>query len=350
MLKNHFQKLKGFDESRRETQPLNELEAIRKAAPRVRDDFMATGMPSAVRQFSCSVSPYPTVYGFHTAYQGLSPYLWFNNRATVIQFKEDGKTKTLLFNPIFPDLSAQAPFYTNLRGRVPQFMESLLAKINPPVVDQLATLGLSIDNIDYVSYDHLHVQDLRPLMGSAGRPGLFKNAKFIFPKAEWECTTALHPSVQEWYVPRGLEGVDTKNLILYEGDILLGAGVAFIATPGHTLGNHSLYLNTPEGTMTFSENGVGVDAYSPENSRIDSVRNAARDRGWEVVLNANTIDYRLLQYNSMIKEKLLSGPSKNPDFVNHHPTSEFTKWSFMPTIAPSYEHADLNFGELERQR
>lgn len=355
MVKNPFRQITGFDESRRESLPLNELEKIRLAAPRVREEFMKTGMPLAVRQFSCSVTPYPTIYGFHTAYEGLYPYLWFNNRATIVQFEEGGKVKNLLFNPIFPDLSKQAPFYVNLQKRVPQFMQGLLAKLHAPVADQLKEFGLTTDDIDYVSYDHLHVQDLRPLMGVRDNKGawlispLFKNAKFIFPKAEWDCTIALHPSVSEWYVPNGLAKVSTENLVLYEGDIQLGPGVAFIATPGHTLGNHSLYLNTSQGTMTLSENGVGVDAYSPENSKINSVREKARDRGWEVVLNANTLDYRLTQYNSMVKEKLLSGPAADPDYVNHHATSEFTTWFAAPGLRPSMEHGDIVHGKLQEK-
>lgn len=355
MIKNPFKQITGFEESRRETLPLNELEKIRLAAPKVRAEFMATGMPVAVRQFSCSVTPYPTVYGFHTAYEGLYPYLWFNNRATIVQFEEGGKLKNLLFNPIFPDLSRQAPFYVNLQKRVPQFMQGLLAKLHAPVGEQLKEFGLTTDDIDYLSYDHLHVQDLRPLMGVRDNKGgwliepMFKNAKFIFPKAEWDCTTALHPSVSEWYVPNGLAKVSTENLVLYEGDIQLGPGVAFIATPGHTLGNHSLYLNTTQGTMTLSENGVGVDAYSPENSKINSVRERARDRGWEVVLNANTLDYRLTQYNSMVKEKLLSGPAANPEFVNHHPTSEFTTWFAAPGLRPSLEHGDIVHGNFREK-
>lgn len=355
MAKHSFKTLTGFDESRREKLPLNELQKIRLAAPQVRAAFMESGMPVAVRQFSCSISPYPTIYGFHTAYDGLYPYLWFNNRATLVQFLEDGELKLLLFNPIFPDLSAQAPFYQNLRKRVPQFMEGLLAKIHKPVEEQLVELGFSVGDIDYVSYDHLHVQDMRPLMGVRDNKGgwliepKFPNAKFIYPKAEWEATINLHPSVSEWYVPNGLAKVSHENLILTEGDLLLGPGVALIQTPGHTPGNHSLYLNTDVGTMTFSENGVGADAYNPENSRINSVREKARDRGWEVVLNANTLDLRLLQYNSMVKEKMLSGPAANTEFCNHHPTSEFTTWFAAPGLKPSLEHGDVRHGNFQQK-
>ena len=75
----------------------------------------------------------------------------------------------------------------------------------------------------------------------------------------------------------------------------------------------------------------------------------ARDRGWEVVLNANTLDYRLTQYNSMVKEKLLSGPAADPDYINHHPTSEFTTWFAAPGLKPSFEHGDVKHGNLQEK-
>jgi len=49
MIKNPFKQITGFDESRRETMPLNELEKIRLAAPKVREAFIASGEPIAVR-------------------------------------------------------------------------------------------------------------------------------------------------------------------------------------------------------------------------------------------------------------------------------------------------------------
>ncbi|MCB1199172.1 MAG: hypothetical protein KDK41_00900 [Leptospiraceae bacterium] len=346
------QKLKSFTDlkkARAETQPLNALSSIKKIAPRVRDEFMASGKVLAVRQFSCSVSPYPTVYGFHTTYGGLHPYLYFNNRATLVQFLENGEVKNFLFNPIFPEYSEKAPFYVTLRANIPSFIpEAVFVKRERSIINQLADVGIRSDDIDYISYDHLHVQDLRPLMGlQNGQAALFPNAKFVFPRKEWESVVNLHPSVSEWYVPQGIAGVREENLVLYDDDLFFGPGLALILTPGHTAGNHSLYVHSDAGTMTISENGVGPDAYNPENSKINSVRQAAKDRGWEVVLNANTLDYRLDQYNSMVLEKLLSGPAKNPDFCNHHSSSEFTTWISAPGLSPSYEHGSVNCGSLK---
>lgn len=346
-----FQSMKGFEDSKKESIPLNQLQTIRKEAVLVREKFLETGMPLAVRQFPCSTSPYPTAYGFHYAYSGMAPYLFFNNRATLVQFEVDGKIKNFLFNPYFPELSAQAPFYVALRKNMPGFIPtSFVLKTYKTIQDQLASYGLTPEDIDYVSYDHLHVQDLRPLMGTDTTPALFPNAVFLFPKAEWQSVEYLHPTVSSWYVPDGIEGVAKDNLFLYEGDLLLAPGVALIHTPGHTPGNHSLYLNTPEGSFTISENGVGADAYSPEKSSIDSVRKTAAWKNWEVVMNANTLDHTFDQYNSMIKEKILSGPSpKYPEFCNHRSSSEFTAHHLSPGLKPTIELGAVNYGEITKK-
>ncbi|MCC5816527.1 MAG: hypothetical protein JJT78_17380 [Leptospira sp.] len=343
-----FKALKGFEGSKKESIPLNQLEKIRKEAPKVRDKFIESGMPIAVHQFPCSTSPYPTAYGFHYSYSGMAPYLFFNNRATLVQFEIEGKIKNLLFNPYFPELSAQAPFYVALRKTMPGFVPTrLVLKTYGTIKEQLKRYGLTPEDIDYVSYDHLHVQDLRPLMGTDSLDALFPNAVFVFPKSEWQSVEYLHPSVSSWYVPDGIDGVAKENLFLYEGDLSIASGVALIHTPGHTPGNHSLYLNSPEGCFTISENGVGADAYSPEKSSIDSVRKTAAWKGWEVVMNANTLDNTFDQYNSMIKEKILSGPSpKFPEFINHRSSSEFTSHYLSPGLKPTIELGAVQFGEI----
>ena len=351
----NFKQLKWYDQERSESIPLNALDEIKKSTPRYREEFIQTGMPKAVHQFLCSVAPYPTKYGFHTHYTGLNPFLFFNNRATLVQFEVEGETKNFLFNPYFPDLSLKAPFYANLVEQKPFFVpESLLGKKEESILDQLASVGLTPDDIDYVSYDHLHVQDMRPLMGVVNengeviQEGYFKNAKFIFHEKEWESVEFLHPINAQWYVQNGVKSVDKSKLLLYTGDLLLGPGIALIHTPGHTAGNHSLYLNTPEGTFTISENSVGPDGYNPENSKMADLRNAAANLGIEVILNANTLDFIFDQYNSCIKEKLLSGPApKNPDFCNHRSSSQFTSFITAPGLNPTYEHDPINYGKFK---
>ena len=352
--KHLFKTLTWFDDERKETIPLNALAQVKKNVTRARDEFLKMQKPLAIRQMTCSIAPYPTKYGFQNAYTGIHPYLYFNNRATLVQFKADGQLKNLLFNPYFPDLSLKAPFYANLLEQKPFFIpESLLGKKDTSIIEQLNQVGIKPEDIDYVSYDHLHVQDMRPLMGTVdinGNPKsapYFPNATFIFHYKEWESVEYLHPLNSQWYVHGGIDGVDTSRLLLYDKDLLLAEGVALVHTPGHTAGNHSLYLNSASGPFTISENSVGPDGYNPSSSKMNDVKNAARDRGVDVILNANTVDEIYNQYNSTIKEKLLSGSSPDaPEFCNHRSSSQFTTWMTAIGLSPTYEHKPVNEGNL----
>lgn len=351
-----FETLTTLDSVRRETIPLNRLQKIKQLAPQLREQLMKSGRVKAVHQFSCSISPYPVNYGFHNTYTGIYPFLFFNNRATLVQFMKDGQLKNLLFNPIFPELSEQAGFYQILKKTMPSMIpEFLFAKRQRSIIDQLKDVGIKPEDIDYISWDHLHVQDMRPLMGTRDSTGkviqkpLFPKAVFIWHKDEYSSVEHLHPTVGEWYVPGAIHNVITDRLCLYEKDILLGDGVALVHTPGHTPGMHTLFIHTEKGTVTFSENGVGADAYNPENSAVSGVAENARMKGWEVVMNANTLDMRFDQYNSMVLEKILAGPAANSDFCNHHPTSEFTTWYTAPGLKPTYEHGDLVIGQIKKR-
>ena len=352
-IKDHgFSYLKDFKASKQEMNPSNELAQIRKIAPKFREKFLDGGKVTFVKQFLCSIAPYPTQYGFHNAYQGLNPFLYFNNRATLVQFEGKNGIKNLLFNPYFPELSANSGFYSHLKETIGKYIpERLIYKSFKSIIDQIQDFGLSAADIDYISYDHLHVQDLRPLMGTLHENGsqdqsaLFPNAHFIFHQSEWDSVNNLHPLNEIWYVKNGFSRLDTSKLLLYDGDLKLGAGAYLIHTKGHTAGNHSLYLNTNQGTFTISENGVGPDGYNPEKSRINSVKRTAKWKGWEVILNANTQDYAFSQYNSMIKEKLLSGESpKYQGYCNHRSSSEFTTWFTTPGLKPTIELGQVESG------
>ena len=92
-------------------------------------------------------------------------------------------------------------------------------------------------------------------------------------------------------------------MVLLDGDVELGKGVALVHTPGHTDGNHSLVINTPEGVYVSSENGVSADSWQPSLSKIPGVKKYAEFWNREVILNSNTLEDTLDQYDSMVKEK-----------------------------------------------
>ena len=76
---------------------------------------------------------------------------------------------------------------------------------------------------------------------------LFPNAKLLTQRKEWDTFASLHPMQWAWYVEDGIEGVNEENVVMLDGDVELGQGVALVWTPGHTDGNHSLCINTDDG-------------------------------------------------------------------------------------------------------
>ena len=57
-----------------------------------------------------------------------------------------------------------------------------------------------------------------------------------------------------------------------------------------------------------SENGVCADSWHPRQSKIPGIRKYAEFFNREVVMNANTLEDSIDQYDSMVKEKATRGP------------------------------------------
>ena len=91
--------------------------------------------------------------------------------------------------------------------------------------------------------------------------------------------------------------------------------MALVWTPGHTDGNHSLCINTEDGVWVSSENGVAADSWHPHLSKIPGVRKTAEFFGREVILNSNTLEDSIDQYDSMLKEKALADANKRDPAV-----------------------------------
>src|SRR5258708_2302356 len=142
------------------------LRAVRVAAQRVRDRFAAGPRAVAVRTLPNVVSPYPTKYAFFGAALSPAPYVLFTHRCLLVQFLQAGELKTLLFNPTDVAGARSAPYFERLARRVPTRLQRAIAHEFEPLVDQLARIGVRAEDVDYVAYDHLHVQDLRPILGT----------------------------------------------------------------------------------------------------------------------------------------------------------------------------------------
>jgi hypothetical protein len=341
-----------FDEARAPLSPQARLDNVRQAARRLREQMLAEKPVPYYASFDLIRVPYPTRFALREACSVPLPFLHILNRMFVIQFESDDGLKTMLASPTDYRAARETPFFKRLSerfGPLRRLIEPIISREMGTVEGHLASLGLRPEQVDYITYDHLHTQDLRRWFGSRERPGYFPNARLLVTRQEWASAKALLPTQAEWYCPHGLDGVPDEKVMLLDRDVKLGTGVALIRTPGHTQGNHSIVVHTPEGLMVTSENGVSPDSYAPLHSRIPGVRKAARATGAEVILNGNTLEGALDQYISMVQEKEMAGPSsRNPDFYNTVPSSELTPYWLFPGIRPSFRFGSLRFGKLQR--
>jgi hypothetical protein len=360
--------LRRFDEfeAANDTWPRGDRPAaIRAAAAEFRERFATPeNRVRAVRTVDIASAPYPLKFAFGGAAKGLNPYINIVNRLQVVQFEDfEGRLRTLAYEPTVTKGPQEAPFYEQMM-RIPlpdaaaDFLAyRVVARIWNEPDQALAKAGLRPEDVDFVSFDHLHVQDVRFVLGttaplpgeSAPRPPLFPNARLIAQRREWDTFASLHPMQWAWYVADGIKDVPLDRVVLVDGDVELGRGCALVATPGHTDGNHSLCVNTPEGVWVSSENGVAADSWHPHLSKIPGVRRTAEYFGREVILNSNTLEDSIDQYDSMIKEKALADPNpRNPRFLNVFPSSEMPSWKRQWPVLPTFEYGGINCGEIQR--
>jgi len=346
-----FKSIDHFHSVWAQAHPSEQLSEARRQAEDFKREFKAAGLVDAVRTCNLVQFPYPMKYGLRDAAPAIYPFLMMRHRMNVVQyFDHDNVRRTLLFNPSEYDLGREAPFFKNLAEKYGSFLSDRVfsTKYGKPLT-HVSKLGIDPASVDYVSFDHWHVQDLRPLLGTHdGRfKPLFPNARIIVQRAEVETLLQLHPMQAPWYVHDGLSNADLSKLIIVDGDVVLGTGVALIATPGHTRGNHSLVLNTPEGVFTISENGVSPDAYRPEASTMPGMRSHIKNSGHEVVLNGNTVELIMQQYTSMVIEKTLADESpSNRNFLNTWQSSPFVPSWITPGYNPTFVHHDLHVGDI----
>lgn len=337
------------------------LEAIRSASEAFRERFRSQGEILAVRSIDIATAPYPTRYALGGSAVSLNPMISITNRMVVVQFEDfSGTPRTLVWEPTVPEGSAEAPFYSQLEQLAGKFLShKVFAKYHNDTDKILPQLGLEPEDVDFASFDHLHVQDMRMILGStqplegesAPREPLFPNARFIVHRKEVATLEGLHPMQWAWYVEQSLEHAQTDRLALIDGDIELGVGVAILWTPGHTDGNHSLAINTPDGVWVSSENGVSADNWQPELSKIPGVAKHAKFFNREIVQNANTLEDSIEQYDSMVKEKTVADPSpRDPRWRQVQPTSELASFKKQWPVIPTFTHGGMNYGSIKKLR
>jgi glyoxylase-like metal-dependent hydrolase (beta-lactamase superfamily II) len=330
-----FQPLAELDEAWRVSPPGLRLEAVRAGARKLKARLKASGRALEVRTYDLVTLPYPTRYGLSEAHRSLIPFLFMTNRMQVVVFRSADGEKRLLVNPSDHERNAETPFFKRLSAGVPDRVGRMIARRWSTVPERLREAGLRGDQIDYVTFDHLHTQDLRRLLLE-----WCPRARLLAHKDELAIFERLHPLQRDWYLEGALAGIPPDRIVPFERDLLLGEGVALVRTPGHTEGNHSIVLHTPRGLWTISENGVSADNYSPERSELSGLAKHAQATGVEVILNSNTRERTLDQYTSMILEKTLADEEGGWPLVFN--SSELTSSPLAPGVRATFVRREVS--------
>jgi glyoxylase-like metal-dependent hydrolase (beta-lactamase superfamily II) len=324
-----------------------QLRAVRRAAEGLRERFASGPRCVAVRTMPLTTIAYPTRYAFWAAAIAPVPFVTMTHRCVLVQFLRHGKIENLLFNPTDIDGARATPFFARLIESLGTRLSDLVARRFDPLEAQLAKIGLVPEDIDWVAFDHFHTQDLRKLLGTHEHLSRFPNAKLLASKREWEDWDDLHPFQKAWFVRDGKLGVKEDNLVLTDGDFMLGDGVMLVRTPGHTSGNQTLFVNTDSGVWGISENGTCADNWSPLESRIKGLAFVCKKQDLDIILNSNTPEFGAVQYTSMMLERtIVDRVRRAPAFVQMFPSSEVTPSVLAPGLSPTLLHRAVTHGEV----
>lgn len=341
-----------FEHTRDAAKPMERVDNVKQAA----QDFRSTMLKNPQVLFYKTIEliriPYPAKYAYLNAFGLPTPYVHLCNRLFIIQFNSDEGIKTLLVSPSDWEHQIETPYYAHLTqslGAMAEPFTKAIVKPKTTVLAALQSIGIAPEKIDYITYDHLHTQNLTRWLGGKGQQALFPNAKLLVMRQEWESTLSLLPWQNQWYYPAGIDGIDAARVELLDGDVFLGDGsVALMQTRGHTEGNHSIVAHTPQGLLVTSENGVSMDSYAPQHSKLFGIAKFARQTKAEVILNGNTLEMANEQYLSMIQEKTVAGPyPKDERFFNMALSSESDGYRLFPGTTPTVRMGELEFGKLQ---
>lgn len=345
-------RLEDFDAAWANRSHGKRLRAVRNAAERLHDRFASGPRAVSVRTFDIATLPYPTRFAFNGMATSPAPYVTLTHRCLFVQFLQNGRLKNLLFNPTDTQGARATPYLAKILEQFGK-IERLLSKEFTPLEAQLAAIGVTPGDIDYVAFDHFHTQDVRRLLGTedGSVKSRFPNATLLAPAIEWEDWDDLHP-LQAWFFVRdGKKGVATKNVALIEGDWSLGDGVMLVRTPGHTSGNQTLFVSTESGVWGVSENGTCADNWTPLESKMPGLAPGCRHRDADVVLNSNTPEQASTQYTSMVLERTVVDRVKRaPSFVQMLSSSEVTPGLLAPGLSPTLLLHGITSGQISRPR
>src|SRR5262249_44246871 len=163
-----------FKGARDAASPQDRLREVKLRAARFRERMLKGKPARYYASFSLIRVPYPTRYALLNACSALTPMVHILNRLFVIQVDTDHATKTVLASPSDIHANAETPFFKRLGRKFGPFEEAGKRFLGPEIATVekcLSDIGLPPEKVDYISYDHLHTQDLRKWLGTGEKTG-----------------------------------------------------------------------------------------------------------------------------------------------------------------------------------
>jgi len=157
------------------------------------------------------------------------------------------------------------------------------------LLDELAAVGVDIDEVDMVVLTHLHGDHIgwNVVHGDDGPRPRFSRARYLVPEADWRHYRA-QPQPSDLFREQvvSLESLGVMDLI--GGDHVLTHSVTTVATPGHTPGHLSVAI-TSGGEHGFilgdvaispieAQETAWVNSFDGDRALAQQTRHAVLDR------------------------------------------------------------------------
>lgn len=138
------------------------------------------------------------------------------------------------------------------------------------VVDQLAQLKVTPDQIKFVGISHFHADH-------TGQVGSFPKATLLIGKRDWDVLTGPTPNPAANPAPfaNWISGGGKLEALPLDKDVFGDGTVVVLSTPGHTPGHHSLLVRLKDMGVVLL---TGDLAHFRENYEGDGVPNFNADR------------------------------------------------------------------------
>jgi len=208
---------------------------------------------------------------------------------------ETSAGEKVLIDTGFPEKYAKDINQASVEDNLGEFGELLeLTYENQPEA-QLAKLGISKDELDYVVITHTHIDHV-------GNIGSFPNVPIIIGKEERELEQPIY-----WRGKKQLDWPDTDYVLINE-DTLLGENFEVLHVPGHTPGELSILIKLPEtGSILLTSDAISRESEIAEGC-LDATNPAqAIESGKRILELARQRDALVIyghgpqQWNELIK-------------------------------------------------